>query len=383
MTPPLDGLLVADFSRALAGPLATMTLADLGADVVKVEHPAGGDETRSWGPPFVDGESAYFLAVNRNKRSVIMDLATPAGADAAHELARRADVLVENFRPGVAERLGLGYDDLRQVNERLVYASVSGFGREGRGASLPGYDFMVQAIGGLMSVTGARDGEPMKAGAPIVDVLAGLNLQSAILAALLARQHSGLGQRVDVDLMSALLSGLANHSSSWLTAGHVARATGNRHPSIAPYETLTAGDGPLAVAVGNNGQFVRLCAVIGVPELVNDDRFAHNASRVEHRDELIDVLEGALQGRSAASWAAELQDAGVPAAVVNTIEGAFVTARRLGMKPDVSLRRDDGTAVRQIASPLHLGASPVSYRLAPPRLGQHTDEVLAWLARPG
>jgi crotonobetainyl-CoA:carnitine CoA-transferase CaiB-like acyl-CoA transferase len=368
----LDGILVADFSRVLAGPLATMGLADLGADVVKVERPGTGDETRQWAPPYgPDGSSSYYLSVNRGKRAVTLDLADPEGRLAAWRLAERADVLVENFAPGTMERFGLGYDRLARANPRLVYASVTGFGT-GAGAALPGYDFLVQAVGGLMSVTGAAGGEPTKVGVALVDVLAGRDLATGILAALYARERTGHGQRVEVNLLSSLLAGLVNQASGYLNAGVVPHRMGNRHPSIAPYETLRAADRPVAVAVGNDRQYARLAQVLGVAP---DTRFA-----VTHREDLVRVLEDALARRPAADWVRDLTAAGVPCGLVGGVDEGFDLADRLGLEPVVRLTRPDGAVVSGVAHPVRLSATPARYDRPPPRLGEHDAEVAAWLA---
>ena len=373
MTGPLEGLVVADFSRVLAGPFATMLLGDLGADVVKVEHPDGGDETRAWGPPYAGGHSTYYLAINRNKRSVALDLKDEADRRAARALAARADVLVENFKAGASERLGLGHEELARDNPGLVWCSISGFGR-GAGAELPGYDFLVQAMSGLMSITGPAGGEPTKVGVALVDVLTGLYATTGILAALRERDRTGRGQRVEVSLLGSALASLVNQASAYLSAGQAPRAMGNRHPSITPYETLATADRPLVVAVGNDGQFARLCRVLGLPEAAADPRFASNADRVANREDLVALLEGALAARGAADWVADLGDAGVPCGLVNDVGEAFALAERLGLEPVA-----DAAGVPQVANPIGLSASPVSYRLAPPALGEHTAEVLRWL----
>jgi crotonobetainyl-CoA:carnitine CoA-transferase CaiB-like acyl-CoA transferase len=373
---PLVGLVVADFSRVLAGPFATMLLGDLGADVVKVEHPAGGDETRAWGPPYLGEHSTYYLAVNRNKRSVALDLKTDPGREAARALALRADVLVENFKAGTLERLGLGYEELSRDNPGLVWCSISGFGR-GAGAELPGYDFLVQAMSGLMSITGPAGGPPTKVGVALVDVLTGLYAAGGVLAALHERDRSGRGQRVEVSLLGSALASLVNQASSYLCTGRPPRAMGNRHPSITPYETLATADRPLVVAVGNDGQFARLCRVLGVPEAAADPRFATNTDRVANRDALAALLEEALAARGAADWVATLGPAGVPCGLVNDVGEAFALAERLGLDPVA-----DAGGVPQVADPIGLSATPASYRLAPPTLGEHTAEVLAWLGLP-
>lgn len=368
----LDGLVVLDFSRVLSGPLATMVLGDLGAAVVKVERPGTGDDTRAWGPPFAGEDSTYYLSVNRNKRSVTIDLAEEAGRARARELAGRADVIVENFRPGTMERLGLGYEALAAERPELVYCSISGFG-SGAGAALPGYDFLVQALGGLMSVTGPAAGEPTKVGVALVDVIAGLFAAVGILAALRHRERTGAGQRVEVDLLSSLLAALVNQSSGYVAAGVVPGPMGNAHPSIAPYETLGAADGPIVIAVGTDRQFASLCAVLGRSELAADARFATNAARVEHRPELVAALEAALATRPGEEWVSRLGARGVPAGRVNDIAQAFALAERLGLDPIARLERDDGIEVATVASPLRLSSTPVRYDRPPPRLGEHGD----------
>ncbi|MGZ4665716.1 MAG: CaiB/BaiF CoA transferase family protein [Frankiaceae bacterium] len=372
-TSPLDGLLVADFSRVLSGPYATMLLGDLGAEVVKVERPGCGDDTRAWGPPFVDGQSAYYLSVNRNKRSVVLDLTEDAGQHAAQALARRADVLVENFRPGTMERLGLGYDALQRDNPGLVYCSISGFG-SGPGAALPGYDFLVQAVGGLMSITGPASNEPTKVGVAVVDILAGLHASIGILAALHERARSRLGQRVEVNLLSALLSGLVNQASNYLSTGVAPTAMGNRHPNIAPYETLATAGRPLVVAVGTDAQFAALCAVLEAPELAVERRFAANSGRVAHRDDLRTALEAALVRRSAQAWIGPLTAAGVPCGLVGDVGEAFALAADLGLDPVVQLPSAVGSPpTRSVANPVTLSATPVTYRRPPPELGADGD----------
>jgi crotonobetainyl-CoA:carnitine CoA-transferase CaiB-like acyl-CoA transferase len=364
----LGGLQILDFSRVLAGPFATMMLADLGADVVKVERPGGGDETRSWGPPHdARGQATYFQAVNRNKRSIALDLADARDRDRALELASTADVIVENFRPGVMDRLGLGYDALRDANPGLIYCSITGFGA-GAGASLPGYDLLVQALGGLMSITGSPDGEPQKVGVAVVDVLAGLFASVGILAALRHRDATGDGQRVEVNLLSSLLAALVNQGSAFTIAGVVPGRLGNAHPSISPYELYETGDGELVLAVGNDRQFAALCDVLGAPELAADPRFAGNGERVAHREELRDALVGRLAAASAAEWAARLTEVRVPAGVVNDLRGAFALAQSLGLDPIVGVPGPDGADVALTRNPIGLSRTPPSYRSAPPPL---------------
>jgi crotonobetainyl-CoA:carnitine CoA-transferase CaiB-like acyl-CoA transferase len=368
----LDGILVADFSRVLAGPLATMLLGDLGADVVKVEHPSG-DDTRRWGPPWAaDGEASYYLGLNRNKRSVALDLKQPGDRAAAADLARRADVLIENFRPGVMERFGLDEPSLRSANPGVVYCTILGIGR----GDVAGYDFLAQAVGGLMSITGDPEGEPRKVGVALVDVMAGLHAAIGILGALRHRERTGEGQLVEVDLLSTTLFALANQASGYLSAGVVPGRMGNRHPSIAPYETLATADGPLVIAVGNDAQFRTFCRVLGEETLADDDRFGTNAGRVTNRVELVDALEGRLREADAASWVDRLRDEGIPCGVVHDVAEAFAYATTVGLDPVATLARRDGTSVDTVANPVRLSRTPVRYDLVPPRVGEQTAEVL-------
>jgi crotonobetainyl-CoA:carnitine CoA-transferase CaiB-like acyl-CoA transferase len=363
----LGPLRIVDFSRVLAGPFATMMLADLGAEVVKVERPGGGDETRSWGPPYDErGEATYFQSVNRNKDSVFLDLASESGAAEARRLAAGADVVVENFRPGVMDRLGLGWEDLHAEDPRLVYCSITGFGRGEVGATMPGYDLLIQALGGLMSITGPPDGEPSKVGVAVVDVLAGLFAAVGILAALRHRDATGEGQLVEVDLYSALLAALVNQGSAYTVAGVVPERMGNRHPSISPYELFKTGAGELVVAVGNDRQFAALCEVLGEPALAVEPAFATNPARVENREALGARLEALLAARPATEWAERLGDARVPAGVVNDIGAAFRLAEAIGLDPTVTIPREDGTEVSLTRNPIRLSATPATYRTAPP-----------------
>ncbi|GGR76603.1 CoA transferase [Micromonospora fulviviridis] len=370
---PLRGVLVADFSRILAGPYATMLLADLGADVVKVEAP-GGDDTRTWQPPVRDGVSTYYLGVNRNKRSLVLDLADPGDAVLARRLAVRADVMIQNFRPGALRRFGLDHDTVTAANPRLVYASISGFGAAG-GADLPGYDLMVQAASGLMSLTGAADGPPYKAGVAVFDVIAGLHAAVGILAALHHRAATGVGQHVEVDLLSSALSGLVNHTSAHVAAGVVPHRMGNAHPSIVPYEPLPTADGELVVIAGNDGQFGILCQVLGLPGLPDDPRFRRNQDRTAHRDALRPLLVAALARRTSAEWFRELCAAGVPCSPINTVADGLALAEGLGLDPVVTV---DG--VPGVRHPIGLSATPPRYDLPPPGLDEHGAELRAWLA---
>lgn len=372
----LAGIRVADFSRVLAGPYATMMLADFGADVIKIESP-DGDDTRSWTPPVDErGQSTYFGAVNRNKRSVVCDLRTDAGLATARAIASTADVVVENFRPGVMEKYGLDEATLRAANPGLVYCSITGFGR-GEGAALAGYDLLVQAVGGLMSITGQPDGGPTKVGVALVDVLTGLNALSGILLALRERDATGLGQRVDVDLLTTLLAALTNQASSTLATGVAPARLGNAHPSIAPYELFHAADRALVVAVGNDRQFRAFATVIGCPELADDARYADNESRVRNRAGLRAVIDTALRSRPAAEWVSACAQAGVPAGPVNDVAEAFDFASGLGLDAIARLT-DPQTGHQQVqpANPIHLSRAAARYRRPSPGLG--ADDGANW-----
>ena len=377
---PLGGLVVADFSRVLAGPYLTMLLGDLGADVIKVERPDGGDDARHWGPPWdAEGRSTYFLSVNRNKRSLVLDLGEEADRGVARRLVARADVVVENFRPGTMERLGLGYEQLSRLHPRLVYCSISGFG-VGEGRSLPGYDLLVQAVGGLMSVTGPAPDSPTKAGVALVDVLTGLHGAVAVLAALRERDRSGRGQLISLNLLSTLLSSLVNQASSVVMAGVVPEPMGNRHPSVAPYELLETMDRPLALAVGNDRQFRALCAALEREDLAADPRFATNPARVSNRDQLRRELETALGRRPAAEWVPVLSERGIPCGPVNNVQEALALAEGYGLGPVVQLPRAGSAPDRAVADPIVLSRTPVTYRRAAPGLGEHSEELRDWLS---
>lgn len=366
MTAALDGIVVVDFSRVLAGPYATMMLGDFGADVIKIERPRVGDDTREWGPPYdSDGVATYFNAVNRNKRSVVLDLTDPADVARARELVAGADIVVENFRPGTMERLGLGYDTLSALRPDLIYCAITGFGRDD-GADLPGYDLLVQAVGGLMSMTGPGPGEPTKVGVALVDVLAGVHALSGILLALAHRDRTGEGQRIDTDLLSVLLSSLVNQASGYLGAAVTPAIMGNRHPSIAPYQTFSTADRPIALAVGNDKQFALLARALELDWLIDDERFSSNALRVRHRDALIDVLTTTLKSQGADHWYALLSGVGVPAGPINDIAEAFAFAEKLGLAPTVAV---PGSHTPQVANPISMSRTPPTYRSAPPRLG--------------
>jgi len=372
-TGPLAGLLVADFSRILAGPYATMLLADLGADVIKVESPSG-DDTRTWQPPVRDGVSTYYLGVNRNKRSVALDLREPKDQAAARELARRADVFIENFRPGGLARFGLDYPAVSAVNPGIVYASITGFGSGPAGAALPGYDLIVQAVSGLMSLTGDADGPPYRAGISLFDVIAGLHAVIGILAALNLRQQSARGQHVEISLMASALSGLVNQASAYVAGGTVPFRMGNSHPSLFPYEPLPCADADLIIAAGNNGQFRKLTEVLGVPELADDPRFGRNEDRTANREQLRPLLVERLRTRPAKEWFTELNAVGVPCGPINTVDQGVALATELGLEPVI-----EAGGMPSVRNPITFSASPPSYRLPPPALDEHGDEIRRWL----
>ena len=375
---PLSGLLVADFSRVLAGPYCTMLLADLGADVIKVESPAG-DDTRRWTPPETsDGVSTYYMAINRNKRSVALDFTDAADLAAARELARRADIMVENFKPGGLARFGLDYESVRAGNASIIYASISGFGAEG-GSHLPGYDLMVQAMSGLMSLTGDPAGPPYRSGISVFDVIAGLHTTIGILAALNHRARTGDGQYIQASLMASALSGMVNQTSAYVAGGVVPYRMGNAHPSLYPYEPLPTGDGDLIVTAGNDAQFRKLCEVLGVPDLADDPRFARNADRTANRDQLRPLLTERLAERSAAEWFGALIAVGVPCGPINTVDQGIAFAEEVGIDPVVTA--GSGAAARPvIRHPLTFSATPPRYDLPPPALDEHGDDIRAWLS---
>jgi crotonobetainyl-CoA:carnitine CoA-transferase CaiB-like acyl-CoA transferase len=374
---PLAGLLVADFSRILAGPYATMLLADLGAEVVKVEGPRG-DDTRTWQPPVRDGISTYYLGVNRNKRSIALDLKDPDDAAAAQELARRADVVIENFKTGGLARFGLDYDSVAATNPRVVYASITGFGAQPGGAELPGYDLIVQAISGLMSLTGDPDGEPFRAGISVFDVMAGLHATIGVLSALNLRHETGRGQHVEVNLLSSALSGLVNHASAVVAGGVVPYRMGNSHPSLFPYEPLPCADGDLIITAGNNGQFRKLVEVLGVPELADDPRFARNEDRTANRDELRPLLVERLRTRTKLEWFRDIIAAGVPCGPINTVDQGIAFAEEVGLDPVVTV--GEGTAaIPSIRNPIRFSDTAPDYRLPPPALDEHGEELRRWL----
>jgi crotonobetainyl-CoA:carnitine CoA-transferase CaiB-like acyl-CoA transferase len=377
---PLAGLLVADFSRILAGPYSTMLLADMGAEVVKVEGP-GGDDTRTWQPPVRDGVSTYYLGVNRNKRSVKLDLKDPGDLALARELARRADVFIENFKPGGLARFGLDYDAVAAANPAVVYASISGFGSGPKGAGLPGYDLIVQAVSGLMSVTGDAEGEPYRAGVAVFDVISGLHATIGVLAALNHRNSTGQGQHVEISLLASAMSGLVNQTSAFVAGGVVPFRMGNSHPSLFPYEPLPCADGELIITAGNDLQFRKLAQVLGVPELPDDPRFARNEDRTANREELRPLLVERLRTRPKMEWFRELTGNGVPCGPINTIDQGVAFATEVGLDPVVTVGSGED-AIPVVRHPITFSATPASYRLPPPRLDQQGDEIRRWLSSP-
>jgi crotonobetainyl-CoA:carnitine CoA-transferase CaiB-like acyl-CoA transferase len=376
---PLAGLLVADFSRILAGPYASMLMADMGAEVVKVEAPTG-DDTRTWSPPLRGDKATYYLAINRNKRSVALDFGDDEERALAQELAARADIVLENFRPGGLAKFGLDYGSVARSNPSVIYASISGFG-SGQGAKLPGYDLIVQAISGLMSLTGDADGPPYRSGISVFDVMSGMQATIGVLAALQHRNQTGRGQHVEVNLLSTALSGMVNQTSAYVAGEVVPHRMGNAHPSLFPYEPLPTADGDLIITAGNTGQFTRLCKVLGVPELVDDPRFATNQQRTANREELRPLLVERLKTRGRMEWFRDLLAAGVACGPINTVEEGVAFAEQIGLDPVVRVG-DDATAVPSIRNPVTFSESPTGYRLPPPDLDEHGKELRAWLSSP-
>ena len=371
---PLQGIRVLDLSRVLAGPYCTMVLGDLGAEVIKVEPPEG-DETRGWGPPFAGGESAYYLCVNRNKRDIVINLKTDEGKNILRELAMQSDVLVENFRPGTLEKFGLDFKTLHALNPKLIYCSITGFGQTGSMKDKPGYDFMIQASGGLMSITGEPEGEPMKTGVAVVDLFAGQNAIIAILAALQARTLTGEGQHLDIALFDSQLGWLANVASNYLISGKLPKRHGNAHPNIVPYQSFQASDGWFAIAVGNEKQFEALCRVIGKLELVSDVRFSTNSARVEHRDELIEILRPIFETKTVDGWLALMEDK-IPCGPINNFEQVFSMPQVKEREMVIHMKHPTIGVLPLVGSPLKMSETPVEYRRPPPLMGEHTVSIL-------
>ena len=372
---PLQGIRVLDLSRVLAGPYCTMVLGDLGADVIKVESPEG-DETRGWGPPFAAEESAYYLCVNRNKRSIVVNFKTEEGREILYQLVKQSDVLVENFRPGTLRRFSLDYESAATLNPNLIYCSITGFGQTGPLRDRPGYDFMIQAMGGLMSFTGEPDGEPMKVGVAVADLFAGQNAVIAILAALQARSQTGRGQHLDISLFDSQVAMLINVASNYLISGNIPKRYGNAHANIVPYQSFQASDAWFIVAVGNDKQFEKLCGVIGSQELINDLRFTTNADRVNNRRELITILKSIFLQHTASEWLSILEAAGIPCGPINTLDKVFADPQVEAREMLIQMQHSEIGDLRLVGSPLKFSDTPVEYNLPPPRLGDHTEEVL-------
>ncbi|HEU4746355.1 MAG TPA: CoA transferase [Anaerolineales bacterium] len=371
---PLHGIRVLDLSRVLAGPYCTMVLGDLGADVIKVESP-DGDETRGWGPPFTSGESAYYLCVNRNKRSIVVDFKTDEGRQILHELVKQSDVLVENFRPGTLARFSLDYESASRANPNLIYCSITGFGQTGPLRDRPGYDFMIQGMGGLMSITGVPDGEPMKVGVAVADLFAGQNAVIAILAALQARTQTGKGQHLDISLFDSQVAMLANIASNYLVSGNLPKRYGNAHANIVPYQSFQASDAWFVVAVGNDRQFEKLCEVISKREVASDVRFRLNAERVKHREELIPILKPVFLTKTSHEWLSMLENAGIPCGPINSLDNVFSMPQVEARQMLIHMEHPEIEDLRLVGSPLKFSDTPVDYKLPPPKRGEHTEEI--------
>ena len=374
---PLDDLLVLDLSRVLAGPYCTMMLADLGARVIKIEQPGSGDDSRAWGPPFAAGESAYYLSVNRNKLGITLNLKSERGRAILMDLLKQADVLVENFKPGTMESWGLGHETLRVLHPRLIYCNISGYGTDGPDSGKPGYDFILQAEGGLMSITGTVDGPPMKSGVAIVDITAGMFAASGILAALHARQRTGVGQRVDVSLLEAQVAWLANVGEGYLVSGEPPQRYGNAHPTIVPYGAFRARDDYFALGVGNDVQFRKLCGVIGRPSLTDDPRFSTNPVRVQNRDELIPLLQAEFEKQTSLHWLEKFAEVGIPSGRIKSIDQVLTDPQVLHRRMVVEMDHPKAGKVKLLGIPYKFSETPASVRFMAPLLGQHTQEVLS------
>lgn len=384
MAGPLGGIRVLDLSRILAGPWAGQMLADLGAEVIKVERPGSGDDTRAWGPPYMptasgepSGESAYYHSANRGKLSVCIDMAAPEGQRLIRELAAGSDVLIENFKVGGLQKYGLDFDSLQAINPRLVYCSITGFGQDGPSASRAGYDFMIQAMGGIMSVTGEADGPPMKIGVALADVLTGLYAANGIQAALIHQRATGQGQHIDMALLDVQVASLANQAMNYLATGVNPERLGNAHPNIVPYQAYPTADGHIILAIGNDGQFERFCELGGRAELAADERFRKNSDRVRHREALVPVVAEIMLQRSSVEWLQALHQRGIPCGPINKLDQVFddPQVRHRGLRLD--LEHPEAGTVPSVANPIRLSRTPIEYDRAPPLLGQHTDEVLS------
>ena len=386
MAGPLTGIRVLDLTRVLAGPWATQVLADFGAEVIKIEKPGEGDDTRGWGPPFVTnpdgsrGDAAYFLSANRGKWSVAIDMASGEGQALIRELAAKSDVVIENFKVGGLKKYGLDYDSLKAVKPDIIYCSITGFGQNGPLAQRAGYDFMIQGMAGLMSITGQPDGtpgaEPMKVGVAFADIFTGLYAVIGIQGALFHRQRTGEGQFIDMALLDSQVAVLANQALNYLVGGKAPTRLGNAHPNIVPYQTFATKDGHIIMAVGTDRQFREYCAIIGVPALAEDERFRTNRGRVEHRKDLVPLLEGPMKARTTADWVAAFEAAAVPCGPINSIDQVFANEQVLARGLQIGLTRDDGVQVPGVANPIQFSATPIEYDKAPPRFGDGTEKVL-------
>lgn len=372
----LEGLKVIDLTRVLAGPYCTMILGDLGADVIKVEGPGGSDETRQWGPPFVGGQSAYYLTANRNKRAITLNLQEPEGREILRTLVQSADVLIQNFKAGTMEKWGLSYDELHALNPRLVYCSISGFGQYGPYRELPGYDYIVQAMGGMMSITGSEESGPMKVGVAIADLATGLYCTIGILATLQERERTGEGQHIDISLLDSQISLLVNVASNYLISGRVPKRYGNQHPNIVPYQTFRASDGEMVVAVGNDRQFQKLCQVIGLPQLADDPKFKTNSDRLENRDCLIETVQAEFARNTCKDWQQQLNAAGIPAGPINNMEQLFSDPHVTEREMKIEMEHPTAGRIHLVGSPLKFSRSKVEVQRHPPLAGEHTLEVL-------
>lgn len=377
----LDGIRIIDLSRVLAGPFCTQLLGDLGAEVIKIEQPGKGDDTRQWGPPWFHGESAYYLSCNRNKKSVTVNLQAEAGRALIRQMARHGDVLVENFKVGAMEKWGLGYAALRERNPRLIYCAITGYGQTGPLAPRPGYDFIIQAQGGIMSITGEVEGEPSKVGVAIADIVTGLYALNAILAALFHRERTDEGQCIDIALLDAQVSWLANVAMNYLISAEPPKRYGNAHPNVVPYQTFATADGHLALGVGNDGQFLRLCEQLGFPELAHDPRFHTNAGRVQHRDLLVEQLQKKFIEHSTAEWVEQLTAAGIPAGPINNVAQILADPQIAAREMVVEIVHASGAPLKLLGPVPKFSATPARVQSPPPLLGQHTEQVLRELLR--
>ncbi len=383
MTKPLSQIRILDLTRILAGPWAAQLLADLGADVIKIERPGEGDDTRLWGPPFIknadgtDGDAAYFLSANRGKKSVAIDIASPEGQDLVRQIAMKSDVLIENFKLGGLAKYGLDYASLSKLNPRLVYCSITGFGQEGPYAKRAGYDFMIQGMSGLMSVTGEEDGMPLKVGVAVSDLFTGLYAANGIQAALIDRERTGKGTHIDMSLLDSQIAALANQNSNYLVSGNAPGRLGNAHPNIVPYQAFETADGHIILAIGNNRQFVAFCKIANLEHIPEDPRYANNKQRVAHRDELVAIVADGMLKRTTKEWIEVLEGASVPCGPINSLDDVFVDPHVQHRHLKVSTKRDDGTETPTVANPIRLSGEQMISELAVPGLGHHTDNVLA------